>query len=168
MFSTIQRSAAALIVAVAVLLVAHWFDAGVLFDAQVRAGRSYDTGSLVDTAVIAHFLTAAGVIAVAWVGWWARTRFVGVGYLVLGGFLAMLPAATWAFAMSINGAPAVLPDPVRRQLVDWWSSLAVGVTGAVFTISSAMLLVGLAILVRSLGVGRAGGAPLPQVPAAQS
>jgi hypothetical protein len=127
-------------------MVAHWFDAGVVADAQKTAGSTYDTGSLMNVLVLARLLTAVGVVAVVAAGWWARSRIVGIGYVVVGGFVATLPATVWAFAMHINDRPPVLPDPIARTMTDWWSSLETGVTGAVYTIGAVMLVVGLAVI----------------------
>jgi hypothetical protein len=146
-------------VAIAALLLAHWFDAGVVADAQVRAGSTYDTGSLMNALVLARLLTAAGVVAVAAAGWRARTNVVGIGYAIVGGFVATLPATVWAFAANVNGRPPILPDAIARPMTDWWLSLEAGVTGAVYTIAAVMLIVGLAVLGSNLTKKRAQTAP---------
>jgi len=106
MSAQLKRSLVAGVIALAVLLIAHWFDAGVLADAQHQAARTYDAGPLLDLTGIAHVLTAAGAVALALVAWRSRSLLVGVGYVVVGGFVVFLPAIVWAFAVSVNGAEA--------------------------------------------------------------
>lgn len=146
MAGKLPRSLIAALVAAVALLIAHWFDAGVLHDAQIRAGFTYDTAPLVDLTVVAHILTAAGALIVVSCAWWTRSRAVGIGFTIVGGLLATLPAITWAYALSINGASPTLPEPIASTLTNWFFSLEVGVTGAVYTIAGAMFLAGLAVL----------------------
>ncbi|HEX7490203.1 MAG TPA: hypothetical protein VF337_00690, partial [Candidatus Limnocylindrales bacterium] len=61
---SIRRAAVAALVAAGVLLLANWFDAGVVADAKIRAGSTYDSGPLMNAVVLARLLTAAGVVAV--------------------------------------------------------------------------------------------------------
>jgi hypothetical protein len=140
------RAVAAGLVALGALLIAHWFDAGVLADAQVRAGYSYDVSPLADLTVVAHLATAGGVVAIAIAGWRSRSLAVGFGYAVVGGFLAFLPALFWALAVQANGAPTVAPEPIASTLGRWFFTVQTGVTGAVYTLGAAMLLTGLAVL----------------------
>jgi hypothetical protein len=151
------------------LLLANWFDAGVVADAKIRAGSTYDSGPLMNAVVLARLLTAAGVIAVVAAGWWTRSNIAGIGYVAVGGFVATLPATVWAFAFQLNGKPPVLPDAIARPMNDWFFSLEAGVTGAVYTISGAMFIVGLAILGSNLLKRRAqpAAAVAPAAPEAQ-
>jgi hypothetical protein len=141
---TPRRSLVAALVALLALLIAHWFDAGVLVDAQKRAGYTYDPGPLVDLTGLAHIVTAAGVVAIALAGWRSRSLVAGTTYTVVGGFLVFLPSLFWTFAVSKNGAPMVAPQPIASALSSWYLTLATGVTGAVFTLAAAMFLSGLA------------------------
>jgi hypothetical protein len=151
---TLRRTLVAALVALLVLLVAHWFDAGVLADAQNRAGHTYDPGPLVDLTGIAHIVTAAGVVAIALASWRSRSLVVGTGYAVVGGFLVFLPALSCTFAVSVNGAPTVAPQPIASTLWSWYITLAAGVTGAVFTLAAAMFLSGLTVVGSVLRAGR--------------
>jgi hypothetical protein len=146
MSARLKRSLVPALMAPAVLLVAHWFDAGVLVDAQSQAGRTYDPAPLMDLMVVAHVLTAAAAVALALVAWRSRSVFVGVGYVLVGGFLVCLPAIVWAFAVSVDGAPPFAPAPIATTMFGWFTLLATGVTGAVFTIAGGMLLSGLAVI----------------------
>jgi hypothetical protein len=146
MLSQFRRWFVAALVAVLALLIGHWFDAGVLADAVRRAGVTFDPGPVFYLTSVAHLLTAAGVVALAVAAWRSQSLFVGVGYAVVGGFLVFLPALVWAFATSVNGAPTVAPQPIASTLVQWYLTLATGVTGSVFTLAAAMLLSGLAVI----------------------
>lgn len=143
---TPARALVAALVALLALLIAHWFDAGVLADVQIRAGHTYDYGPGFDLIGIAHIITAAGVVAIALAAWRSRSLAVGAGYAIIGGFLVFLPALFWAFAMSVNGAPAVAPQPIASTLGNWYITLAKGVTGSVYTLAAAMFLSGLAVV----------------------
>jgi hypothetical protein len=120
MSAQLKRSLVAALIAAAVLLVAHWFDAGVLVDAQRQAGHTYDPAPLMDLMVVAHVLTAAGAVALALVAWRSRSVLVGVGYVLVGGFLVCLPAIVWAFAVSVNGAAPLAPAPIAKTLNQWF------------------------------------------------
>jgi hypothetical protein len=160
----IRRSLVAALVALVVLLIAHWLDAGVVEDARIRADVTYDPRPLVDLAAIAHIVTAAGVVAIAFAGWRSRSLAVGIGYAVVGGFLVLLPPLIWSFAAFVNGAPPVVPQPVANVLWSWDTALETGVTGAVFTIAAAMFLSGLAAIGSVLlATGHRGDAAVPTV-----
>jgi hypothetical protein len=161
MSAQLKRSLVAALMAPAVLLVAHWFDAGVLVDAQRQAGYTFDPAPLMDLMVVAHVLTAAGAVALALVAWRSRSVLVGVGYVLVGGFLVCLPALVWAFAVSVNGATPLAPAPIATTMDQWFTVLATGVTGAVFTIAGGMLLSGLAVIWSVLQDRRSTNAALP-------
>lgn len=141
-----RRSLVAAVVALLVLLIAHWFDAGVLVDARNGFSYSYDPVPLVDLTAIAHIVTAAGVVAIALAGWRSRSLAVGIGYAVVGGFLVFLPPLIWSVAVSVNGASPVAPQPIANALWSWDSTLETGRIGAVFTLAAAMLLTGVAVI----------------------
>jgi len=162
MLGTQRRGLVAALVALLALLVAHWFDAGVLADAQIRAGHTYDDAPFLDLIAVARILTAAGVVAIALAGWRSRSLVVGAGYAVVGGFLVFLPVLFWAFAVSVNGAPTAAPQPVASTLTNWEMTLAPGVTGAVYTLAAAMFLSGLALVVSGLRGGQRGSDAITQ------
>jgi hypothetical protein len=169
MSAQLKRSLVAALIAAAVLLVAHWFDAGVLVDAQRQAGYTFDPAPLMDLMVVAHVLTAAGAVALALVAWRSRSVLVGVGYVLVGGFLVCLPALVWALAVSVNGAAPLAPAPIATTMDQWFTVLATGVTGAVFTIAGGMLLSGLALIWSVFQDRRSTESALPATgPAAQS
>ena len=169
MSAQLKRSLVAGVIALAVLLIAHWFDAGVLADAQHQAARTYDAGPLLDLTGIAHVLTAAGAVALALVAWRSRSLLVGVGYVVVGGFVVFLPAIVWAFAVSVHGAAPIAPAPIAKTFNEWFVALGTGVTGAVFTIAGGMLVSGLAVIWSVLQGRRGANAALPATePVAQS
>lgn len=174
----------AALVALLTLLIAHWFDAGVLTDGQLRAAHP---GLLFDFGPVAHMLTAAGVVVLALTAWWSRSLLVGACYALVGGFLAFLPAMYWKFdwvtlIRSLPGwdvlpptppapqslAPlsippqSILPEPIASAIGDWYLAVSTGVTGAVFTLAAAMLLSGLVVIgsvLRARRRGATGGPP---------
>jgi hypothetical protein len=170
MFTPFWRWLIAALVALLTLLIGHWFDAGVLADAVRREGVTFEPGPVFYLIPVAHLVTAAGVVALALTAWRSRSLFVGVGYAVVGGFLVLLPATMWAFAASVNGAPPVAPQPIANTLGQWWFTLAMGVTGSVFTLAAAMLLSGLAVIGSVLREQRPGATPrvIATLPASQS
>lgn len=140
------RVLVAVAVALLALLVAQWFDAGVLADAQRQGSATFQLGSVFYLMTVAHLLTAAGVVALALAAWWSRSLIVGVGYAVFGGVLALLPALFQAFATGVNDAPPLAPEPIASTLTSWFLSASTGVTGSIFTLGAAMLLSGLAVI----------------------
>jgi hypothetical protein len=117
---TPRRALLAALVALLALLIAYWFDSGVLADAQKRAGYTFDMGWFMELTGIAHIVTAAGVVAIALTCWRSRSLVVGIGPLV--------------------------PQPIASTLGQWYSTLATGVTGAFYTLAAAMFLSGLAVV----------------------
>ena len=148
------------LVALLALLIANWFDAGVLRDAQLRAGQTYDFSWAFDLIPVAHILAAAGAVAIAVAGWWSRSLLLGVGYAIVGGVLVFLPALFWAFGLGPNGAPTA-PQPIADLLNHWYTTLAMGVVGAVYTLGGAMFLTGLAVVWSVVRERRRGGVTRP-------
>jgi RsiW-degrading membrane proteinase PrsW (M82 family) len=144
------RSIIAALVALLALVVVQWFDAGVLVDAQRRTAETFDTSSLLSLLPVAHLLTAAGVVAIVVVAWWSRSVFLAVGYAIVGGFLVFLPTLAQTFAISVNGAPPLAPEPIANALWQWFFTISEGLDGAVFTLGAAMFLSGLAVIGASL------------------
>jgi hypothetical protein len=140
------RSLLALVVALAALIVAHWFDSTVLADAQRQVGISFDPGPLLSLTSIAHLITAAGALAIGFAGWRSRNMVVGIIYVAAGAYLVFLPAMYWAVAVRVNGAPPVAPEPIATTIGQWFTTIQTGVTGSVFTLGGAMLVSGLAVL----------------------
>jgi hypothetical protein len=178
MGTQLRRSLVAALVALLTLLIAHWFDAGVLTDAQLRAAHP---GLLFNFGPVAHMLTAAGVVVLAFTAWWSRGLLVGACYALVGGLLVFLPATYWAFdsvtyIWSLPGwqvpgssplalqpiAPqsivrqSIVPQPIASTLGDWYLTVSTGVTGAVFTLAAAMLLSGLVVIASVLRAHRRG------------
>ena len=180
-----RRWLVAALVALLTLLIAHWFDAGVLTDAQLRAAHP---GLLFNFGPVAHMLTAAGVVVLALTAWWSRSLLVGACYALVGGFLVLLPAMYWAFdsvtyiwtlpgmqfpapgstplapppiAPDAIVRPSIVPQPIASTLGDWYLAVSAGVTGAVFTLAAAMLLSGLVVIASVLRARRRGATGAP-------
>lgn len=153
--SRLGRELVAAAVALLDLLIAHWFDAGVLADAWVRGSANFDHSSFWTLMPIAHLLTAAGVVALVLAAWWSRSLIVGVGYAIVGGIVVFLPAIFVAVAISVDGAPTLAPEPIATMLTTWFLTITTGETGAVSTLGAAMLLSGLAVIGAPLRPSRA-------------
>jgi hypothetical protein len=160
----------AIVVPIVVLLVAQWYDAGVLVEVKQRVSIHFEISPFLNGLSLAYTLTGAGAIAIAIAAWWARrdaagtavAGVVGAAYVLVGGFLAALPALFGWLALGINGAPTVAPEPIARFLSDRYFDVSQGVTGSVFTLGGVMLVAGVA-LVASLAVDavRARATPAP-------
>lgn len=146
----LRRPIVAALVALLALVVAQWFDAGVLVDAQRQVSRTFDSRLLLYLLPIAHLSTAATVVAVGLAAWWSRSRLVGIGYAVVGGVIVFLPAMFAAFATGENGASPLAPEPIASTLMNWFATAEEGATGAVLTVGAAMLLSGVAVIVATL------------------
>jgi hypothetical protein len=175
MATRLKRWLVAALVALLTLLIAHWFDAGVLTDEQLRASHP---GLLYNLGPVAHMLTAAGVVVLALAAWWSRSLLVGACYALVGGYLVFLPALYWKFGwvMTITREPGwdivppsmpiapttqiapqpMAPSPIASTLADWYFAVSTGVTGAVFTLAAAMLLSGLVVIASVLRARRRG------------
>ena len=144
------RPLIAALAAVPVLLVAHWFDASVLADAERQGASNFDLGPFFYLTPVAHVLTATGVVGLVLVAWWSRSLVLGVAYAVAGGVLVALPALFEAFATGGSDSPTGAPGPIASTLSNWFIATGDGLTGAVFTVSAAMLLAGIAVIARVL------------------
>ena len=155
MSTQFRRSIVAGVIAALALLVAHWFDAGVLVDARARAQATFDFGQTADLMPVANLVTAAGVLAISLAAWWSRSLLIGGTFAIIGGFVVFLPFLFWNFTLTLNGIPPLTPEPIARPINDLYMTLATGVTGSVFTLGGAMLLSGLAVIWSVLRSGRA-------------
>lgn len=172
MATRLKRWHVAALVALLTLLIAHWFDAGVLTDEQLRAAHP---GLLLYLGPVAHMLTAAGVVVLVVTAWWSRSLLVGAGYALVGGYLVFLPALYWKFdwvttittqpswVLTFSSTPLaprslaaqpLAPSPIASTLGDWYSTVSAGVTGAVFTLAAAMFLSGLVVFTSVLRARR--------------
>ncbi|HEX7474163.1 MAG TPA: hypothetical protein VF323_13850 [Candidatus Limnocylindrales bacterium] len=159
------RPLIAALAAVLAVLIAHWFDARVLADAEREGTQTFNSSLFFYLTPIAHVLTAAGVVGLALVAWWSRSLLLGVAYAVAGGAIVFLPAFVQAFATGANDTPPIAPEPIASTLWSWFVTVGAGVTGVVFTLGAAMLLSGLAVIVRMLRRSPMSVAAAPEVAA---
>jgi hypothetical protein len=139
---SIRRSLAAAAVGLLALIVAHWYDAGVLAELQRRAQFDYNTSVLSYGMPVAHLITGLGAVAIVLTALWSRSLLVGVGYALVGGFLVFIEVMVEA----LNSGVRLAPDPIATVLIQWFFTLATGVTGAVFTLGGVMFVAGLAAI----------------------
>ena len=146
MSSRRQRTVAAVLGAVLVLLVAGWFDNILMAEVRQREAATFDITQTATVLPIGYVLIAAAVLAVLVLARRADSRLVDVAYAVAGGFLTVLFTLVWTLAATINGAPPVLPDPLASFIDQAYTTAETGPLNAVAIIGAAMLVVGLADL----------------------
>lgn len=143
--SMTSRTPVALAVAAIVLPFAGWFDTTVAFAILER--------SFGDNGVSAA-LGAAGVLFIAGSGlllgtlaWRSASAVVGLAYVVVGGFFVALPWLYWTFGIPASVYSPGGPGPVATIIVRIYDGTSGG-GRLVMTISAAMLIAGVAALVR--------------------
>ena len=143
-----RMNIAALVGAAAALLVAAWFDTSVVADAQRQAAGTFEPGGAAALGSIGAVGVGGACLLVGWLG--ARSApVVGLLYVLVGGFFALVPWLIWTFAAQINGAPAVLPDPIAQAMGDIYLRTQ-GPLNAVGIIGGAMVVAGVVAITRSL------------------
>lgn len=148
--SRTARTLVALVGVPLLLVVATWFDSRVMRTAMTRAAAEFDRSGLSMVSAVGSVLVAGSVLLVGWLAWRAASALVGLVYTVVGGFIVALPWLAWTLATSRNGASPVLPGPLARLLGDIYLDTAIGPLNAASTIGAAMLVVGIATVVRWL------------------
>jgi hypothetical protein len=141
-----QRTVAAILGAALVLVVAWWFDTDLLAAVLRTGGNTFDVTQTAFALPAGYLTVAAGVFSVALLARWADSRLVDVGYALVGAFFAFLFTLVWTVAVSKNGAPPVLPDPLASFLGQTLTATETGTLNAVALIGAAMLVVGIADL----------------------
>ena len=112
------RAALALVVAVGVLAVMAWLDTTVVREALQRGRPTFELGQYTLLRALGSFATAAAVVLLALLAWGSRSVAVGMIYLVVGAFVALLPWIAHTFATSHNDVPALMPDAFARAVFD--------------------------------------------------
>lgn len=142
------RTIVALAGALLVIAIATWFDNTFMLAARRDAAAHFDTRG-VGLVIAAGSLLVAGSALIMWVlAWRARSVAVGLTYAMVGGFFVLLPWLVWNFAAETNGAPPVLPEPLLTVISQIYFRTGSGPLNAVGTIGAAMLIAGVAGLVR--------------------
>lgn len=142
------RTGFALIVALVMLAALAWFDVTVLREAEQRSRATFDTRDSALVGSLGSFAIAASVLGLAWLALRSRSVAVGVIYLVVGGFFALLPVILSSFATYRNDVPPLLPDPLARGVGDIYVA-AVGPLNAVVIVGAGMVIAGAAVITRS-------------------
>lgn len=144
MSRTSRGTLVALAVAAIVLLIVAWFDTTGFFTilGQYAGDNSVAAATVsVGSLLIAGFGLLLGVLA-----WRSASAVVGVAYVVVGGFFVVLPWLFFTFVVPMNGfsRTAALASIIEHLYI--WTH---GGLHAVTTIGAAMLIAGVATLVRS-------------------
>jgi len=142
------RALAALAAAAIVLVIAAWYDAAFLAEAELRAKASFELGKEMFFVSLGGFAVAGTVLLLAWLARSSRSRVVGVIYLVVGAFFALLPWIFTTFALYGTDVPPLLPEPLARVVGDIYLA-TVGPLNAVVVIGAGMVIGGLAAIAGS-------------------
>jgi hypothetical protein len=142
------RTFGALAGAALVLAVANAYDGTFLRDVLRTAQAHFDAGGVGVGIALGSMLVAGSVLLVGVLAWRAASVVVDLVYIVAGGFLVTLPWLVWTFATTINDTPPVLPEPIATFLGNIYFETSGGSLNAVGTIGAAMLIAGVASLVR--------------------
>ena len=142
------RAALALIVAVGVLAVMAWLDTTVVREALQRGRPTFELGQYTLLRALGSFATAAAVVLLALLAWGSRSVAVGMIYLVVGAFVALLPWIAHTFATSHNDVPALMPDAFARAVFDLYVATD-GPLNAAGVIGAGMAIAGVAVMARS-------------------
>ena len=148
------------------LWLANWFDGQFVADAGIEAGRSFDIGQEMYATNVGLFATAALVLAVAAVILWSQSRIVAVFCIVLGGFYAFLPALEALLALRVNDDAPSAQEPVATFINARFAEVISGTIGSVYVVGAALLLAGVAALIRDVLRGRSAGSARPELPEA--
>lgn len=138
---------------IAILWIAAWLDTSYFPRVARRAAADFDASSLSLASAFGFIGVGGACLLVGWLAWRSRA-LVGLLYAALGMFLVFLPWLVATFAASRGDAGPLLPVRLSRALADLWLRTD-GPLNAVSIIAGAMLLVGVASLVRSFRTRRA-------------
>lgn len=142
------RAVSALAAGVAVLVVAGWYDTVFFATAMREARSSFDVSSIGWLNALGSLLIAGGVLLAAVLAWRSASLVVGIAYIVVGGFFALLPWLAPTLAGGANGASPILPEALAVPLGDVWLRVT-GDLGAVGTVGAGMAIAGVATAIRS-------------------
>ena len=145
------QNAAAVVAAAIALVVAAWLDTSVIRDAQREVAATFDPSGLPALLAVGSVAVGGGCLPVGWLGSRAAP-VVGLLYVLVGGFFALLPWLAFGPAQPINGAPGLLPDPIAQAIGEVYSRTQ-GPLNAVGVLGGAMLIAGLVAIARSLRRG---------------
>jgi hypothetical protein len=146
---TLRRPIVAAVLGLVVLAAVSIFDNGVLLRMQRGANANFSQGAYAILAVLGAMAVAVGVLVIGWLAWSSRSRLVAVVYIVIGGFVTLVPILL--FSVPIN-----LPEWAGRALTTVILSTG-GPLNAATVCGSAMLVAGIAVLLsRTRRFGRRG------------
>lgn len=142
-----SRTLAALAGAALMLIIAAWFDTVFLRDAAQQAKANFNLAALGPVFAAGSMLVAGCVLLAGVLAWRAASVVVSLAYAFVGGFFVTLPWIVWTAATATNDAPPVLPEPLLTFVSEIYLWTA-GSLNAAGTIGAAMLIAGVAALVR--------------------
>jgi hypothetical protein len=129
-----------------ILGIAAWFDT--VFAPEVMRHNGFAPSGSSAMLALASMLVAGSVLLVAVLAWRAQSVVVSVAYAIVGGFLVALPWLVWSFAAHVNDVPPALPEPLLTAISEIYYVVGGGSSNAVGTIGAAMLIGGVATVLR--------------------
>lgn len=148
------RTVVALLGAGAVLVVIGWFDTDVVRAVQRTQATTFDMTQSAIALPVGYLAIAGGILLIGLFARWADSRLVDVVYALGGAVLAFLFTLVWTVAVSVNGAPAVLPDPLPSWVGNLWTTAENGPLDAVAIVGAGMFLIGVSSLILALRARR--------------
>jgi hypothetical protein len=144
------RTAGPLVAPFAILLAVGWFDSEFLAGVVRQASARFDPTQTEWLLPFGYMAAAAGILAIALIGFRSAGWLVGVVYVLVGLAATFLVTLTWQLSATTNGRPPVLPKPLADLIgqVYFWADA--GPTRAFFAVGAGILLVGLGVLARAL------------------
>ena len=136
--SAVRRPVVALVIGLVVLAALSLFDNAVLLNIQRQGASNFSQSTYALLVVVGTMGIAAGILVIGWLAWASRSRLVAVVFILLGGFLALVPVLL--FSVPLN-----LPDWAGRALTSVIISTGGPLNAATIT-GSAMLISGVAVL----------------------
>jgi hypothetical protein len=130
------------------IVVFAWVDTIVIRDARRLAASTLEPTQANGLTALSSVALAATILGLAVAAWRSRSAFVGGLYAMVGAILAFLPVIFLTLAVERDGAPPVLPGALAGLLSDL-AFFTLGPMNAVGLLGAAMLVIGLAALVRS-------------------
>ncbi len=145
--SRTSKTLVALAAAAIVLVLAAWFDSTLLTEARRHSAATFDISGVAAMTALGSLLVAGSVLLVGTLAWRSASVVVGLAHVLVGGFFVALPWLVWNLATTKNDVPPVLPEALASALGNIYFSTT-GSLNAVGTIGAAMLIAGVATLVR--------------------
>ena len=141
-------SVIAVVAGVGLLALSAWFDATVVAGAERTAAASFDPNAVTTVWVTGSLLVGGSCLAIGVLAW-RSMAVVDVLYVLVGGLFVLLPWLESNLAVSVNGAPPALPQPIASGINELLFR-TIGPLNGVGTLGGAMVIAGTASIANAL------------------